>query len=61
MKIMHIECELIPIDQRLYVICIEPIQIENELSQSTFRGGLNANHQVDWIDNVIISSQPIST
>ena len=55
MKIMHIECKLIPIDQRSYVIRIEPIQIESELSQSTFRGGLNANHQMDWIDNVIIS------
>ena len=47
MKIMRIECELIRIDPRPHVIRIEPIRIESELSQSTFRGGLNANRQVD--------------
>jgi len=47
MKIMHIECELIRIDLRPHVIHIEPIWIESELSQSTFRGDLNVNLKVD--------------
>jgi len=61
MKIMYIECELIQIDLRPHVIRIELIRIESKFNQSIFRGGLNANHQVYWIDNMIISSQPIST